>query len=79
MEKSSSPFNGVSSVQSELPKLSLKDTVEENSFSTVSSPAPGPLSPLMGKDMDELQDIPINDNEEKKSNLQSQSQDEVKI
>ncbi|XP_051165505.1 sorting nexin-2 [Leptopilina boulardi] len=77
MEKSSSPFNGVSSVQSELPKLSLKDTVEENSFSTVSSPAPGPLSPLMGKDMDELQDIPINDNEEKKSNLQSQSQDET--
>lgn len=75
----SSPFNGVSSLQSELPKLTLKDTVEENSFSTVSSPAPGPLSPLMGKDMDDLQDVPINDNDEKKSNSmqQSQSQDEV--
>lgn len=78
MERSS-PFNGVSAAQSELPKLSLKDTVEENSFSTVSSPAPGPLSPLMGKDMDDLQDVPINDNEDNKSStiLQSQSQEMV--
>ncbi|XP_033228794.1 sorting nexin-2 [Belonocnema kinseyi] len=79
--ETSSPFNGVSRAQSELPKLSLRDAVEENSFSTVSSPAPGgPLSPLMGNDMDDLQDVPINDNSDDTSihrHLQSQSLEEV--
>lgn len=79
--ETSSPFNGVSRAQSELPKLSLRDAVEENSFSTVSSPAPGgPLSPLMGNDMDDLQDVPINDNSDDtppNKHLQSQSLEEV--
>lgn len=61
----SSPYNGVSNVQAELPKLTLKDTAEDNSFSSVSSPVPGPLSPPlgpMGSDIGDLHDVPINDN-----------------
>jgi len=48
-----------------LPKLSLRDAPDENSFSSVSSPAPGPLSPPLGlinTDIGDLHDVPINDN-----------------
>ena len=59
----------------------MRDAVEENSFSTVSSPAPGgPLSPLMGDNMDDLQDVPINDSSNDtpiNKHLQSQSLEEV--
>ncbi|KAG7203267.1 hypothetical protein KM043_010362 [Ampulex compressa] len=60
-----SPYNGISSVQAELPKLTLRDATEENSFSSVSSPVPGPLSPPLGpmsSDIGDLHDVPINDN-----------------
>ncbi|XP_066590450.1 sorting nexin-2-like [Prorops nasuta] len=60
-----SPYNGIKSVQAELPKLTLRDTADDNSFSSVSSPVPGPLSPQLGPmsdDTDDLQDVPINDN-----------------
>ena len=60
-----SPYNGVSSIQAELPKLTLRDAPEENSFSSVSSPVPGPLSPPLGPmsgDIGDLHDVPINDN-----------------
>ncbi|KAH0945191.1 hypothetical protein HN011_006424 [Eciton burchellii] len=60
-----SPYNGVSKIQAELPKLSLRDAPDENSFSSVSSPAPGPLSPPLGlinTDIGDLHDVPINDN-----------------
>ncbi|KOC66717.1 Sorting nexin-2 [Habropoda laboriosa] len=61
----SSPYNGVSTIPAELPKLSLRDAPEENSFSSVSSPAPGPLSSPLGpmtSDIGDLHDVPINDN-----------------
>ncbi|XP_076164619.1 sorting nexin 1 isoform X2 [Ptiloglossa arizonensis] len=61
----SSPYNGISTIQAELPKLTLRDAPEENSFSSVSSPAPGPLSPPLGpmsSDIGDLHDVPINDN-----------------
>lgn len=60
-----SPYNGVSSIQAELPKLTLRDAPEDNSFSSVSSPVPGPLSPPLGpmsSDIGDLHDVPINDN-----------------
>lgn len=43
----------------------MNDKTEENSFSSVSSTTPGPLSPLsgpMGIDIGDLHDVPINDN-----------------
>ncbi|OAD54617.1 Sorting nexin-2 [Eufriesea mexicana] len=78
----SSPHNGVSSIQAELPKLTLRDAPEENSFSSVSSPAPGPLSsPLgpMSTDIGDLHDVPINDNTDvlSPSVMQTQSSDVV--
>nr|XP_003705160.1 PREDICTED: sorting nexin-2 [Megachile rotundata]XP_012144937.1 PREDICTED: sorting nexin-2 [Megachile rotundata] len=78
----SSPYNGVSTIQAELPKLTLRDAPEENSFSSVSSPAPGPLSsPLgpMSSDIGDLHDVPINDNTDVLSTnaMQTQSVDVV--
>lgn len=78
----SSPYNGVSTIQAELPKLTLRDAPEENSFSSVSSPAPGPLSsPLgpMSSDIGDLHDVPINDNTDVLSTnvMQTQSPDVV--
>lgn len=78
----SSPYNGVTNIHAELPKLSLRDAQEENSFSSVSSPAPGPLSsPLgpMSSDIGDLHDVPINDNADMHSTniLQSQLSDVV--
>lgn len=55
----------MSKIQAELPKLSLRDVPDENSFSSVSSPIPGPLSPPLGPmntDIGDLHDVPINDN-----------------
>lgn len=79
-----SPYNGISKIQTELPKLSLRDMPDENSFSTVSSPAPGPLSsPLgpMGSDIGDLHDVPINDNADTLSTnvIHSRSLEEVYI
>ncbi|KAH0539525.1 sorting nexin-2 isoform X2 [Cotesia glomerata] len=73
-----SSFNGVS-VTAELPKLSLRDAPDDNSYSTVSSPAPGPLSsPLgMSEDMGDLHEVPINDEATGQSLKQSQSLEEV--
>lgn len=47
----------------ELPKLSLRDAADDNSLSSVSSPAPGPLSPPLGSidNIGDLQEVPIND------------------
>lgn len=78
----SPPYNGVSTIQTELPKLTLRDVPEENSFSSVSSPAPGPLnSPLgpMSTDIGDLHDVPINDNTDILSTnvMQTQSTDMV--
>ncbi|XP_020283860.1 sorting nexin-2 [Pseudomyrmex gracilis] len=77
-----SPYNGISKIQAELPKLSLRDMPDENSFSTVSSPAPGPLSsPLgpMSSDIGDLHDVPINDNADTLSTnvIHSRSLEEV--
>ncbi|XP_072761529.1 sorting nexin-2 [Anoplolepis gracilipes] len=77
-----SPYNGVSKVQAELPKLSLRDAPEENSFSSMSSPAPGPLSPPLGPmntDIGDLHDVPINDNADTLSTniIHSRSLEEV--
>lgn len=71
-------------MQAELPKLSLRDVPEENSFSSVSSPAPGPLSPPLGPmntDIGDLHDVPINDNADMLSSsvIQSRSLEEVNI
>lgn len=79
-----SPYNGVSKVQTELPKLSLRDMPEENSFSSMSSPAPGPLSPPLGPmntDIGDLHDVPINDNADTLSTniIHSRSLEEVCI
>lgn len=79
-----SPYNGVSKVQAELPKLSLRDMPEENSFSSMSSPAPGPLSPPLGPmntDIGDLHDVPINDNTDTLSTniIHSRSLEEVCI
>lgn len=73
-----SSFNGVS-VTAELPKLSLRDAPDDNSYSTVSSPAPGPLSsPLgMSEDLGDLHEVPINDEATGQSLKQSQSLEEV--
>ncbi|XP_076289217.1 sorting nexin 1 [Lasioglossum baleicum] len=78
----SSPYNGISSIPAELPKLTLRDAPEENSFSSVSSPVPGPLSPPlgpMGSDIGDLHDVPINDNADvlPTNIVQNQSVDEV--
>lgn len=78
----SPPYNGISTIQTELPKLTLRDVPEENSFSSVSSPAPGPLSsPLgpMSTDIGDLHDVPINDNTDILSTniMQTQSTDMV--
>lgn len=71
----------MSAIQAELPKLTLRDAPEENSFSSVSSPAPGPLSPPLGpmdSDIGDLQDVPINDNADiLPSVMQTQSIDTV--
>lgn len=73
----------MSSMQAELPKLTLRDAAEENSVSSISSPPPGPLSPTMdpvGSDIGELDEVPINDNSDippPKSVFQSQSLEEV--
>jgi len=80
----SSPYNGVSKVQAELPKLSLRDMPEENSFSSMSSPAPGPLSPPLGPmntDIGDLHDVPINDNADTLSTniIHSRSLEEVSV
>lgn len=77
-------YNGISTVQAELPKLSLRDAPEENSFSSVSSPVPGPLSPPlepMNRDIGDLHDVPINDNVDtlSKNIIQSHSIEEVHI
>ncbi|XP_012262040.2 sorting nexin-2 isoform X2 [Athalia rosae] len=78
-----SPYNGVSSIQAELPKLTLRDAAEQNSVSSISSPPPGPLSPTldpMGSDLGEMDEVPINDNNDippSKSVFQSQSLEEV--
>jgi len=79
-----SPYNGVSKVQAELPKLSLRDMPEENSFSSMSSPAPGPLSPPLGPmntDIGDLHDVPINDNADTLSTniIHSRSLEEVSV
>lgn len=79
-----SPYNGISKIQAELPKLSLRDVPEENSFSSMSSPAPGPLSPPLGPmntDIGDLHDVPINDTADMltSSVIQSRSLDEVYI
>lgn len=55
---------------------------EENSFSSVSSPVPGPLSPPLepiNRDIGDLHDIPINDNMDTLSTniIQSRSTEEV--
>ncbi|XP_043503512.1 sorting nexin-2 [Polistes fuscatus] len=78
----SSPYNGISTLQTELPKLTLRDALEENSFSSVSSPPPGPLSPPLGpmsSDIGDLHDVPINDNMDTLSTnvIKSQSFEEV--
>ncbi|XP_012285320.1 sorting nexin-2 [Orussus abietinus] len=75
------PYNGLSTIQTDLPKLSLRDATE-NSFSNVSSPIPGPLSPalgLMGSEIGDLHDVPINDNSDAPliGALQSHSLNEV--
>ncbi|XP_058790993.1 sorting nexin-2-like [Phymastichus coffea] len=78
-----SPFNGESNIQTNLPKLSLKDATQDNSLSTLSSPAApsGPLSPPLdptGSDIGDLHDVPINDEGEPPSNIiKSQSMEEV--
>lgn len=77
-----SPYNGVSKIQTELPKLSLRDAPEENSFSSMSSPAPGPLSPPLGPmNIGDLHDVPINDNSDTLSTniIHSRSLEEVCI
>lgn len=78
----SPPYNGVSTLPAELPKLTLRDAMEENSFSSVSSPPPGPLSPPLGpisSDIGDLHDVPINDNTDMLSTnvIKSQSFEEV--
>ncbi|XP_031780551.1 sorting nexin-2 [Nasonia vitripennis] len=84
IQENTSPYNGESTIQAELPKLSLRDAVQDNSLSTLSSPAApsGPLSPPldpMGGDIGDLHDVPINDDEENpQSNItKSQSMEEV--
>lgn len=77
-----SPYNGVSSIQAELPKLTLRDAAEQNSVSSISSPPPGPLSPnqdLIGSDIGDMDEVPINDNNDitPRSVFQSQSLEEV--
>ncbi|XP_014224652.1 sorting nexin-2-like [Trichogramma pretiosum] len=77
--ETSSPFNGQSSTPEDLPKLSLKDTTRDTSISTLSSPvAPsGPLSPPLdptNTDIDDLHDVPINDDHEDHSFNVAQSQ-----
>lgn len=79
-----SPYNGVSKIQAELPKLSLRDAQEENSFSSVSSPVAGPLSSPLGlitTDIGDLHDVPINDNTDTLSTnvIQSRELEEVYI
>lgn len=75
-------FNGVSSIQKELPPLSLRDAIEENnSVSDISSPVPellnAPLGPI-GGDIGDLHEVPINDNAESLPSARLQSQiDEV--
>ncbi|KAK0178264.1 hypothetical protein PV328_002231 [Microctonus aethiopoides] len=75
----SNSYNGVSGIQAELPKLSLRDAPEDTSYSTVSSPAPGHLSsPLcMPNDINDLHEVPINDDSLSQSLKQSQSLQEV--
>ncbi|XP_011310837.1 sorting nexin-2-like isoform X1 [Fopius arisanus] len=62
----SNSYNGVTSVQAELPKLTLRDAPEDTSYSTVSSPTPGPLTSPLGfvpNEIGDLQEVPINDNQ----------------
>lgn len=86
VQENTSPYNGESNIHAELPKLSLRDAIQDNSLSTLSSPAApsGPLSPPldpMGGDIGDLHDVPINDDgENPQSNItKSQSMEEVKF
>ncbi|XP_015521757.1 sorting nexin-2 isoform X1 [Neodiprion virginianus] len=78
-----SPYNGIGTMQAELPKLTLRDAIDQNSGSSISSPPPGPLSPTTetaGSDIGEMDEVPINDNSDilpPKSVFQSQALEEV--
>ncbi|XP_034943121.1 sorting nexin-2 [Chelonus insularis] len=74
-----SSYNGVSTVTAELPKLLLRDAPEDNSYSTVSSPAPGPLSSPLGlpSDIGDLHEVPINNDASPQALKPSQSLEEV--
>ncbi|XP_014214644.1 sorting nexin-2-like [Copidosoma floridanum] len=83
MQGNNSSYNGESTMQAELPKLSLRDAIQDNSLSTLSSPAApsGPLSPPLdptGTDIGDLHDVPINDDGDISTNIhKSQSMEEV--
>lgn len=69
----------MSAIAAELPKLQLRDAPEDTSYSTVSSPAPGPLSSPLGlpSDIGDLHEVPINDDALAQPIKQSQSLEEV--
>ncbi|KAF7998345.1 hypothetical protein HCN44_009743 [Aphidius gifuensis] len=79
----SNSYNGVSSVQAELPKLSLHDVPESNSYSTLTSPVASsePINSPLGNltnDNTDLQEVPINNDDKSISNIkESDSLEEV--
>ncbi|XP_015599224.1 sorting nexin-2 isoform X2 [Cephus cinctus] len=77
-----SSYNGISTKHAELPKLTLHDTADDYSVSSISSPVPGPLSSPSGpieSDIGDLDEVPINDNADTllSNVMQSQSLEEV--
>ncbi|XP_011502299.1 PREDICTED: sorting nexin-2 [Ceratosolen solmsi marchali] len=66
-QENTSSYNGESTIYAELPKLSLRDTVSNNSISIHSNPADLsdlviPILDPMNIDIDDLHDVPISDN-----------------